>query len=297
MRTVVELRNVWKIYGEKTGFKFIALRDISLKIYEGELVVIMGPSGSGKTTLLNLIGTLDKPSKGRVFIDGVDVTDMPEDKLALFRSLKIGFVFQQFNLISNFTALENVMLPMLLSGKYDVKEAKYRALELLRLVGLEKHAHKRPIQLSGGQQQRVAIARALANDPSIILMDEPTGSVDVISAAKILSLVKWLNEKYGQTILIVTHDPEVAGIASRLIYIRGGRLYENPPKEVILKHVREELSRKIYEEDVHLSQLKLLKHRLETLRKRIRSGAISKEEYRRELEDIKERMRRLGILK
>ena len=192
-KPVVKLINVTKVYDVSKEVSVRALDNINLEVYEGEILCIMGPSGSGKSTLLNIMGTLDRPTSGKVIIDDIDVTDLSEKELTRLRCLKLGFVFQMYNLISTLTALENVMLPMFFSGRYTLKECKERALILLKLVGLEKWAYHRPSQLSGGQQQRVAIARALANEPSVILMDEPTGAVDIASAASILRLVRCLN--------------------------------------------------------------------------------------------------------
>jgi putative ABC transport system ATP-binding protein len=199
----------------------------------------MGPSGSGKTTLMNIIGTLDRPTSGRVIIDGVDVTDKDENYLSRFRLERLGFVFQQYNLISQLTALENVMLPMLLTGRYTREEAMEKARLLLDLVGIPEVANKRPNQLSGGQQQRVAIARALANDPSLVIMDEPTGSIDLASSYLILDLVRLLNRYLGVTFVIATHNMEVASIGGRIIYLRGGRIIE----ESDLRRIKEEFGR------------------------------------------------------
>lgn len=287
-RVVVELRNVIKVYkGNK--FSVRALKGINLKVSKGELLIIMGPSGSGKSTLLNIIGTLDKPTRGRVIIDGRDVTDLDEDELAYIRCRKIGFVFQFFNLIGNFTALENVMLPLILSGEYTIKEAKEKALTLLELVGLKRYINSRPSQLSGGQQQRVAIARALANDPAIILMDEPTGSIDVATAARILSLVKWLNEKYGYTFLIVTHNPEVASIGTRVLYMRDGKLFNQTPK-VLFKEM-------INIKDVSLKKfyLKALKIELEKIKREINEGKLNYEDALRKIKEVEDKIRRLGV--
>ena len=223
---VIKLKNITKIYTSGKGIEVKALDNVNLTVYEGEIVIIMGPSGSGKTTLLNIIGTLDKPTNGRIILDGIDVTHLPEKKLYNIRLEKIGFVFQFFNLVSTLTALENVMLPMILLGKVSEREAREKAEELLKIVGLGDKLHSRPIQMSGGQQQRVAIARSLANDPSIVLMDEPTGSVDVISEAVILRLIQILNKYMGTTFVIVTHNPEVSLIGHRIVYIRGGKIYE-----------------------------------------------------------------------
>jgi len=238
-REVVRLVGVSKRYYLSSSVYVDALIDINLGVRSGEIAIVMGPSGSGKTTLMNIMGTLDKPTSGRVIIDGVDVTDADEDYLSRFRLERLGFVFQQYNLISQLTALENVMLPMLLTGRYTKDEAREKARLLLDLVGVADFMNNRPNQLSGGQQQRVAIARALANDPSFIIMDEPTGSIDLASSYLILDLVRLLNRALGVTFVIATHNMEVASIGSRIIYLRGGRIVE----ESDLKRIREEFSK------------------------------------------------------
>jgi len=238
----------------------------------------MGPSGSGKTTMLNIIGTMDKPTKGRVIIEGEDVTDYTEAQLAHIRRDKIGFVFQFFNLITTLTALENVMLPMLLTGRYTEREAREKALDLLTLVGLEERANHKPRELSGGEQQRVAIARALANHPAFVLMDEPTGNLDTVTGAKIMALCRVLNEEFGQTFIVVTHNPVVARTAKKVYHIRDGRLFKEPPRD-LLRHSWEpgaEEKRRVLR-----VYLRILAQDLKALRRRARSGEISEEEYRR----------------
>jgi len=288
-RIVVKLENVSKIYRIRS-YEVHALKNVNLEVRKGELLVIMGPSGSGKSTLLNIIGTLDKPTKGGVILDGVNIMQLSEDELAYIRCKKVGFVFQFFNLINNFTALENVMLPLVLSGDYTVKEAKEKALELLRLVGLEKFINNRPSQMSGGQQQRVAIARALANDPSIVLMDEPTGNVDVEAATKILSLVNWLNKTYGHTFLIVTHNPDVANIGTRVLYIRDGMLYEKPPKSAFSRI-------KLLEDNIEVrnAYLRILIVELNSLKRKILLGKVDYEEALDMLGRLEKKARDLGV--
>jgi len=288
-RVVVKLEGVSKVYRIKS-YEVHALKNVNLEVREGELLVIMGPSGSGKSTLLNIIGTLDRPTKGGVILDGVNTIQLNEDELAYIRCKKVGFVFQFFNLINNFTALENVMLPLVLSGDYTVKEAREKALELLRLVGLEKFINNRPSQMSGGQQQRVAIARALANDPSIVLMDEPTGNVDVEAATKILSLVNWLNKTYGHTFLIVTHNPDVAAIGTRVLYIRNGVLYERPPESAFSRIKLLEGSA-----EVRSAYLRMLMIELTSLRRKILSGKVDYEEARNMLGRLERRAKDLGV--
>lgn len=230
---VVKLMDVSKRYYLSRSVYVDALIDVNLSIYRGEVVIVAGPSGSGKTTLLNIIGMLDRPTKGRVIFDGVDVTDMDEGELSRFRLFKVGFLFQQYNLIQNLTALENVMMPMILSGIYDRQMAEAKARRLLELVELEPYANHYPNQLSGGQQQRVALARALAMDADLVLMDEPTGALDPASASRLLALIYSLNRAIGMTTVIATHNPDVAQIGTRIVNIRGGRVFEKGAVERI----------------------------------------------------------------
>ena len=233
MSDPVELRDIVKTYDLGGGIKVDALRGINLTIKKGEFVSIMGPSGCGKTTLLNIIGGLDRPTDGEAIIDGINITRMSEGGLARIRREKIGFVFQFFNLVPLLTALENVQTPMIFTGRLSNSEIKKRAMELLRLVGLEHRLHHRPTQMSGGEQQRVAIARALANEPSIILADEPTGNIDRETGWKIMRLIKGLNETLGQTCIIVTHDPTIAQVSERILYMIDGRIAPEPPRLTI----------------------------------------------------------------
>jgi putative ABC transport system ATP-binding protein len=233
MSDPVELQNVTKTYDLGGGIRVGALYDINLTIKKGEFVSVMGPSGCGKTTLLNLVGGLDKPTDGQVIIDGINIARMSEGELARIRREKIGFIFQFFNLVPLLTALENVQIPMVFAGKLSNSEIKKRAVELLHLVGLEHRLHHRPSQMSGGEQQRVSIARALANEPSIILADEPTGNLDQETGWKILRLIKGLNETLGQTCIIVTHDPAIAQVSERIVYMVDGKIVQEPPKPTI----------------------------------------------------------------
>ena len=219
---MIELINVYKVY--KTGYyEVVALRGVNLKIDRGEFISIMGPSGSGKSTLLYLIGCLDKPTRGKVLIDGEDVTKMNERQLTELRRDKIGFIFQQYYLIPTLTALENVELPMVFKG-IPKEKRRERAEHLLSLVGLNGKEDRKPNELSGGEQQRVAIARALANNPLILLCDEPTGNLDSKSGRQIMDLIKNLNEEMGVTVVLVTHDPSLKEYAHRVVKIRDGRL-------------------------------------------------------------------------
>ena len=218
---MIELKRVYKIY--KLGDSYIyALKNINLHISKGEFVAVMGPSGSGKSTLLHLIGCLDKPTKGDVIIMGKNTREMNDNELAELRKNKIGFVFQQYYLFPNLTAMENVEIPMIFSN-ISINKRREKAMELLKKVGLEHRAHHLPSKLSGGEQQRVAIARALANNPDIILADEPTGSLDAKSAEIVMDILKNLNEE-GKTIIVVTHDPKVVSYAERIILLLNGKI-------------------------------------------------------------------------
>jgi len=207
----------------------IGLEMVDLAVNSGEFVSVMGPSGSGKTTLLNLIGALDKPTAGRVVLDKVDLTTVPERRLYRVRREKIGFIFQVFHLVPTLTALENVLLPTLPAGKKKYKE---RADYLLKLVGLEGMESKKPNSLSGGEQQRVAIARSLIMNPPIILADEPTGNLDSQTGSEIFHLLQDLSKKEGKTVLIVTHDPRIAKGTDRIIFLKDGRVSEQPSVEL-----------------------------------------------------------------
>lgn len=211
--------------------KVHALNNVDLEIKKGEFVAIMGPSGSGKSTLLHLLGGLDKPTDGRVLIDGQDMTEMTEDQLAEIRSEKIGFVFQLHNLLPTLTAVENVELPMIFSESGAKIDRKKKATELLKALGLGDRLNHTPLQLSGGQQQMVAIARALANTPSILFTDEPTGELDTKSGNEILNLLKNLNKEENITLILVTHDPDVAQHADRIIYMRDGKIFNREVRE------------------------------------------------------------------
>ena len=224
---VIELERVTKVY--RTGsIAVAALRGVSLTIEEGEYVAIIGPSGSGKSTLMHILGCLDIPTSGGYLLAGEDVSHMTETALAEVRNRRIGFVFQQFNLLSSMTAWQNVELPLVYAG-VPRAERRERAIEALARVGLAGRVHHRPGELSGGQQQRVAVARALVTEPDLILADEPTGNLDSVSAADVLRLMGELHES-GSTLLLITHDVEVASAANRVVGIRDGLLTENDPR-------------------------------------------------------------------
>ena len=225
---LIEARELSRVYHLDAG-SVVALDRISLDIDAGDMVAVMGPSGSGKSTLMNLIGCLDKPTGGTYQLDGVMVDRLDADGLAGLRNRKIGFVFQQFNLLARADAVTNAELPMLYAG-LDRKARRRRALEALERVGLADRWHHRPMQLSGGQQQRVAIARALVNDPRLLLADEPTGALDSKTALDILALFQALNRE-GMTVVIVTHDPEVARHARRVVRFRDGRIVSDDRQE------------------------------------------------------------------
>jgi putative ABC transport system ATP-binding protein len=218
---VLSLRNVWKIY-QMGDIRVNALKDFSLDIQEGDYMVVMGPSGSGKSTFLQITGCLDKPTQGEVFIDGVNTSNMSDNQLAAIRNKKLGFVFQSFNLLSKMTAQENGALPLIYSGVSRRKRME-RARDLLSQVGLGDRIHHRPNELSGGQQQRVAIARALANDPPVVLADEPTGNLDSKSSEEILNIFKALHNS-GKTIIVVTHDPEMIHQGNTIVHILDGQI-------------------------------------------------------------------------
>jgi putative ABC transport system ATP-binding protein len=219
---LIRLKAVSKVY-DLGGHQVQALKNISTVIKKGEFTSIMGPSGSGKSTLMNMIGLLDKPSSGQVFLEGKEVSQLNEAQLAELRNKKIGFVFQQFNLLEKTTALENVKLPLIYNDNVSKEQRNTKGRKVLKSVGLEHRIHHLPNQLSGGQQQRVAIARALINDPEILLADEPTGNVDSKTGKKIMEILQDLNNQ-GRTIIVVTHDQNIAKWAKRIIKIKDGEI-------------------------------------------------------------------------
>jgi putative ABC transport system ATP-binding protein len=224
-KAIIELRRVWKTY--KMGDNNVhALQGIDLDIHEGEFVAIQGPSGSGKSTAMNLVGCLDIPSKGEIYLAGQNISKLSESDLAQIRGRKIGFIFQKFNLIETLTALENVMLPMTFQGIPEAERIK-RATQLLSQFGLGERLDHKPNQLSGGQQQRVAIARSLAVNPPVILADEPTGNLDSKTGKEVMSFLRELNEKQGKTIVLVTHDDVLAHVADRIEFLKDGVIVQS----------------------------------------------------------------------
>lgn len=221
--SLIELRDVCKVY-TLDEIKVDALRDVSLEIERGEYVALMGPSGSGKSTLMNTLGCLDRPTSGHYRLDGDEVVEMSLDGRARLRNRKIGFVFQNFNLLARTSALENVELPLLYARNMSGRQRRQRAIELLERVGLADRVHHHPGQLSGGQQQRVAIARALINEPAILMADEPTGNLDSRTSKEIIALIEDLNSASGITIILVTHDQDVARHAKRWLVLRDGEV-------------------------------------------------------------------------
>lgn len=224
MKTLFKVKNVSKVYQSKGAkVKTFALRGVSVEIQKGEYVAIIGPSGSGKSTLMHVMGCLDTPNEGNVFVEDREVSSLSEDDLARIRRDKIGFVFQSYNLIAGLTAVENVALPMRFKG-IGRKQANEKARKFLRRVGLGERFHHKPNEMSGGEQQRVAIARSLINDPDAILGDEPTGNLDSRSGLEIVKLLEDLNKKEKKTVIVVTHDRHLAARADREIHIKDGRI-------------------------------------------------------------------------
>ncbi len=226
---IIKVSNVSKIY--RKGVEVIkALDDVNFKVTKGEFLTILGPSGSGKTTLLNLLGALDRPTSGIIMLDNLNITEFSESELVTLRRRKIGFVFQQYNLIPTLSAVENVEVA-LIPTRISKKARHERAKELLNLVGLGKRIDHLPSEISSGEQQRVAIARALANDPELLLMDEPTGVLDTKTGREIMEIIRKANKDQGKAVVVVTHAEYVKGHSDRLLFMRDGRIHEQEPEE------------------------------------------------------------------
>ncbi len=220
--SLIKLENIWKIY-QLGEMELPVLKGVNLEIFSGSFIAIMGPSGSGKSTLMHIIGCLDVPTKGKILLGGQEVLESSEDNLAKIRGQRIGFVFQQFNLLHNLNALENVMLPMVFQGVSETKRIE-RAKELLDSLSLKDRIYHKPGELSGGERQRVAIARALSNDPEIIVADEPTGNLDSVTGEMIMEVLLNLHKKEGKTIIVVTHDSNIAHYTNEIINIKDGQI-------------------------------------------------------------------------
>ncbi len=225
---LIEVKNVIKTYATGEA-AFNALNDVSLTVEDGEFVAIMGASGSGKSTFMNMLGTLDKPNSGSYYLDGIDVLHLESEKLSEIRNVKLGFVFQGFNLISRTSAIDNVELPMIYKG-VDEETRHKKAKEALRIVGLENRENHMPNQMSGGQQQRVAIARAIVNDAPLILADEPTGNLDTKTSIEVMNFFVNLNEKHKKTIVLVTHEPDIAEYCKRVVKFQDGNIISDEVK-------------------------------------------------------------------
>ena len=224
-KSLITVNKISKIY-EMGDNRLHALKDVSLTIKTGEFVSIMGASGSGKSTFMNIIGCLDKPTSGKYYLDGIDISTFSRDELSAIRNQKIGFVFQGFNLIPRTSAVENIELPMIYAG-IRPKERRQKAIDVLKIVGLDDREHHTPNQLSGGQQQRVAIGRAMVNNAPIIMADEPTGNLDTKTSHEIMELFKKLNQESGKTVILITHETEIAEYSQRIIRFKDGNIIED----------------------------------------------------------------------
>ncbi|ODT56414.1 macrolide ABC transporter ATP-binding protein [bacterium SCN 62-11] len=233
---LIELKNIVRTYRSAGGVEVRALRGINLTIEKGEFASIMGPSGSGKSTLMNTLGCLDRPTSGSYILDGRETAQLTRDQRAWVRNRSLGFVFQGFNLLARTSALENVELPLLYRGEKDAKKRRAMAMDVLERVGLGKRSHHVPSQMSGGEQQRVAIARALVTRPPLILADEPTGNLDSRTSDEVMQLFANLNHDEGMTVLLVTHEPDVAMKTNRVVLVKDGELIGDGPPAEVLQH-------------------------------------------------------------
>lgn len=222
MKKILEIKNLTKTFGRK-GYESVVLKDVAMDIYEHDFIAIMGPSGAGKSTLLNLLSTLDKPSRGQIILDGVDVTRVGNRQLSVIRRDKIGFIFQEYNLLDNMTLQDNIALPLSLNGKKS-REILEKVDKMADMFGLSAHLNKYPYQLSGGQKQRGASARALITEPRILFADEPTGNLDSKTELEVISLLKACVNEYGQTLIMITHDETIAQMADRILVIEDGKV-------------------------------------------------------------------------
>lgn len=273
-QNVIHTENLCKYYA-LGDVEVRALNNISIDINYGEFTAIMGPSGSGKSTLMNILGCLDRPTSGKYFLDGIEVSEIGDNKLAEIRNRKIGFVFQSFNLLPRISALENVMLPLLYSK--NKAHARERSLEALEQVGLANRAKHKPKELSGGQQQRVAIARALINDPEIIMADEPTGNLDSKSGKEIMQLLIKLNKEHGKTIIMVTHDPKIGAVVPRVISVFDGMLGSQEEQEILQSWRQIDYSQATDEERAKVKEMIAEKAR-ETAAANAKNGVVENEE-------------------
>ena len=219
---VIRAEGIEKVYSTKK-VEYVALKNVSVSIKRGEFVTILGPSGSGKTTLMNLLGTLDRPTEGKIYIDGVDTSELDDNQLSVLRNRKVGFIFQAYNLVPYLSTLQNVILPLMVEGK-DTPENIERAKDILKEIGIGSELGKKPNEMSGGQQQRVAIARALVNKPPIIIGDEPTGNLDSKTSDAVMNLLMRMSKENNTTMIIATHDPEISELSERSIYMKDGQI-------------------------------------------------------------------------
>lgn len=287
--SMVKVVDLVKIYG--SGENAVqALKGVSLEVGRGEIVAVMGPSGSGKTTLLNIIGGIDKPTAGSVIVDGVNIVGLSEDKLREYRLYKVGYIFQFFNLIPTLTALENVMAPIIASGS-SLESARSRALNLLELVGLKGKEGRFPEELSGGERQRLAIAVALANDPKIILADEPTGELDIVNAEKVVKILVELARR-GKTVIVATHDPRVARLTDRIYSIEDGRITGvYSPEKLMGSSVATEITIERILVEYFKKRINEILRELEELEEQFKTGRLESEYYVRTYLKLQEAIR------